>query len=54
MTERDQIYQFGNELDKLIERTRKEYEITYAAVVGVLFMKAQMLAQEPEDADDEP
>lgn len=46
MTEQEQIFHFGDELDRLVNRFRSEYEISYAAIVGVLFMKAHLLCGE--------
>jgi hypothetical protein len=40
---------FGNEIDKIIDYMRKEYEISYAEVVGILMFKAHMLMRELED-----
>ncbi len=41
--ERDQIASFGEELDRLIHRTCKEYDIAIASVVGVLQCKAHQI-----------
>jgi hypothetical protein len=42
----EQIRHFQTELDKLIHHYRKEYDITYASVIGCLFACAQMLVRE--------
>jgi hypothetical protein len=52
MTEGEQTTQFANELDKLVQRFRAEYDLTYAAVVGVLQMKSHLLCQEAEERED--
>ena len=53
MTDIEQIDHFSNELDRLIDRFRMEYEISYAAVIGTLHIKATTLvidaAEERED-----
>lgn len=46
MDHQQQIFAFGDELDKLVERYRREFDMTYADVVGVLFMKAHLLCEE--------
>ena len=54
MTIKEQIYSFGNELDKLVERYRSEFDLPYGAVVGTLTVKATLLTLESvEDQDDE-
>lgn len=53
MSEKEQIDHFANELDKLVERFRKEYEMTYASAVGVLEMKIHLLCAEAEERRDE-
>lgn len=47
MCEQDQVKHFANELDKLVVRT--EYDLSYAAVVGALTMKAHLLMDEAQD-----
>jgi hypothetical protein len=43
MTIEKQIEHFGNELDKLIDRFRDEYDIPYAGVIAALeFKKLKM------------
>lgn len=49
MSEQEQINAFANDLDNLIDRYRKEFEVTYSSVVGVLFMKATLLSNEAAD-----
>lgn len=53
MNEKEQTQHFADELDNLVERFRKEYDLTYAAVVGTLQMKAFTLMQEANDRSDE-
>lgn len=53
MSESDQIKQLGDEVDKIINRAREEYDITYAAVVGVLQMKIHLLCEEAQDQDED-
>ena len=42
----EQIRHFQKELDKLIFRYRKEYDITYASLIGILFACAQLMVDE--------
>lgn len=51
--ENEAITHFGNEIDKLVERFRMEYEIAYASVIGVLFTKAHIMVNEAMDRSDE-
>ena len=37
---------FANELDALVHRTRQEYDLEYAQVIGVLMMKSHTLMDE--------
>lgn len=53
MTEKEQITHLADEIDRLIDRFRSEYEISYAAVVGVLQMKAWLLCDEAEKEERE-
>lgn len=46
MNDSEQVRQLGDELDRLINRFRQEYDMTYAAVVGVLEMKKHLLCEE--------
>jgi len=47
--QQSQTSAFADDLDCLIERYRQEFDVTYASVVGVLFMKAHLLCQEAEN-----
>ena len=42
----EQILQFNRELDKLIERVRSEYEMSYESVIGALHLRAHYLCEE--------
>lgn len=53
MTEREQTVQFCNELDRLVDRFSHEYEMSYAAMIGSLHMKAHALATEAQEGPDE-
>ena len=44
---------FAKEIDLLIDRYRKEYEMTYAEVVGALTIAAIRLCGEDEDEDSD-
>lgn len=46
MSEAEQVKAFANELDLLVERYSNEFDLTYAAAVGVLFMKAHLLCDD--------
>lgn len=53
MDDREQIVAFSNDVDRLVDRYRDEFDMTYAAAVGVLFMKAQLLCEEAVDEGDD-
>lgn len=53
MSDGEQITHFADELDKLVDRFRSEYEITMAGVVGVLHMKAHLLCEEASRSEEE-
>ena len=53
MTEQQQVFQFGDELDKLVNRFRQEYDMTYAAIVGTSYMKTHLLCEEANKRGDE-
>lgn len=46
MTEGEQIEHLGTDLDRMIDRYRLEYDMTYAAMIGVLHMKIYLLSVE--------
>lgn len=49
MDANEQVKQFADDLDNLVDRYRDEYDLNYAAVVGALFMKAHLLCDEAGD-----
>lgn len=53
MDAKEQTQQFSDELDKLVNRFRAEYDLTYAVAVGVLQMKIHLLCAEAADREDE-
>lgn len=55
MTDREQIQAFADDLDKLVDRYRAEFEISMAGVVGTLEFKKWLLMQEAQQKKaDEP
>lgn len=52
MNERSQTRMFADELDCLIERFRNEFDLTYASVIGTLFIKAQELCWDCSGYDE--
>lgn len=57
MDHRDQISAFATDLDRLIDRYMDEFDLTYAALIGVLTLKQQQLCtacNRSDDDDDEP
>lgn len=48
----EQVTQFADEIDKLVERFRAEYDMTYAGVVGVLQMKIHLLCEEATEENE--
>lgn len=53
MSESEQTGALADELDKLIERFRQEFQMSYASVVGVLQCKSVLLITEAKDRWDE-
>lgn len=49
MSESEQVQHFADELDKLVERFRKEYELSYASVVGALMFRIHTLMIEAQE-----
>lgn len=49
----NQIQHFSDDLDRLIDRYREEYDLSYAAVVGSLHMKIHLLCSEAEEREEE-
>ncbi len=56
MSDKEQIKAFADDLDRLVSRYANEFELSYGAVIGALFMKAQSLciqaAQDGQDSVD--
>lgn len=57
MTDREQIQAFADDLDRLVDRYRAEFEISMAGVIGALEFKQFVLMQEAQrkagEAEDE-
>lgn len=47
------VEHLSNEIDRMIDRFRQEYDMSYAETVGVLQMKIHLLCCEAADRDDE-
>lgn len=52
MSEHEQVKRFADELDALVERYRKEFDLCYASAVGALTMKAHLLMVEAENQEE--
>lgn len=48
----EQIAHFESDLDNLVERYRKEYDISYASMIGMLHLKAHILCVEANEDDE--
>lgn len=53
MSDKEQTDNFANDVDRLVDRYRSEYEIPYAAVVGVLQMKIHLLCDEASECAED-
>lgn len=53
MDDKEQIQAFADDVDKLVERYRQEFDMTYAAVIGTLQMKVHLMCVEAGSRDDE-
>lgn len=53
MSDKEQTDAFADDLDKLVERYRLEFEITYAIVIGALHLKAHLMCAEAAARKDE-
>lgn len=53
MTDKEQTFAFGHELDNLVDRFRSEFEMTYASIVGTLVMKTVLLCDEASNEGGE-
>lgn len=49
MSDSEQIQAFANDLDKLVDRYRCEFDVTFAGIVGTLQFKQFLLMQEAQD-----
>lgn len=47
------IEYLGDEIDRIVDYARKEYDLTYAEIVGVLSMKGWLMMQEADERRDE-
>lgn len=54
MDSKEQIKHFANDIDNIVDRYRAEYDMSYAAVVGVFQMKIHLLCAEAAEREDEP
>lgn len=46
MNQQEQTKRFADDLDMMVERYRREFDLTYASVVGVLQMKVHLMCDE--------
>ena len=46
-----QVMQFADELDRLVNHVRNEYDLSYAEVLGTLLMKVILLSLECRDRE---
>jgi hypothetical protein len=53
MTHSEQVKALSNDIDSLIDRYADEFDLSYAAIIGVLFSKAHFLCQEAAEIKDE-
>lgn len=53
MDQREQIGKFSEAVEAVIDLYRKEYDLSYAAAIGVLQIKIVLLASEALDNPDE-
>jgi hypothetical protein len=50
----EQIQQFQNKLDKLVDTYTEEFDLSIAAMIGILMCKIyELLANSNDDEDDE-
>lgn len=54
MTQRQQINALSDEIDRVVDQFRDEFDLSYAAVVGVLQMKLFLMCQEADRAGNDP
>lgn len=48
-SDKEQVRRLADELDKLVDRARSEYDLSYASMVGVLAFKQHTLMQEAQE-----
>lgn len=53
MNESEQVTHFADDIDKIVDRYRDEYDISIASAVGVLQMKIHLLCREAEELGNE-
>lgn len=53
MNQQEQTSAFCNDLDKLVDRYAKEFDLTYASVIGCLQLKIFEICQQAYDEDDD-
>lgn len=53
MSDKEQLQHFADDLDKLVDRYRDEYEISFGAIIGALQLKSYLLCQEAQNREDE-
>ena len=53
MTEKEQIVAFAREVDALVARFEKEFELSYAAAIGVMQLKIHSLCVSSGEEEDE-
>ena len=47
------IEYLGDEIDRIVDYARVEYDLTYAEIVGVLSMKGWLMMQEADERREE-
>ncbi len=53
MTDKEQTDAFAGDLDKLVERYRQEFQVSYAIVIGTLQIKIWLLSHEANERREE-
>lgn len=54
MTDKEQTEVFAVEVSKLVNRFAKEYDLSYAVVIGVLQLQIFNLCSQAKEESDEP
>jgi hypothetical protein len=52
MKDSEQTEAFATDLDRLVDRYRSEFELTYAQVIGALYLKAGFLVIEAAEGEE--